>query len=130
MTKFVIVSDFHYALDKYLDEKARCGRKLMQYAESLLEAFIDEVNGSIQPDFVVNLGDLIQDYGDYDEDVATMREFWAKFQYLDAPVFTCVGNHDLRATKNRAAVAAAGEVRRRYKRKELRINGKEFSEDI
>ena len=107
MSRVVIVSDFHYALEKYLDEKARCGRKLMQYAEPLLEAFIDEVNGSIRPDFVVNLGDLIQDYGDYDEDVATMEAFWAKFQRLDAPVFTCVGNHDLRATKNRAAVAAA-----------------------
>ena len=107
MTRFVIVSDFHYALETYLDEKARCGRKLMQYAEPLLEKFIDEMNETIRPDFVMNLGDLIQDYGDYDEDVATMEAFWAKFQRLDAPVFTCVGNHDLRAMKDRAAVAAA-----------------------
>lgn len=107
MTRFVIVSDFHYALGKYLDEKARCGRKLMQYAEPLLEKFIDEMNETIRPDFVMNLGDLIQDYGDYEEDVETMREFWSKFKRLDAPVYTCVGNHDLRATKDRAAVAAA-----------------------
>ena len=107
MPRFVIVSDFHYALDKYLDERTRSGRKLMQYAQPLLERLIHEVNETIRPDFVVNLGDLIQDYGDYDEDVTTLKDFWAKFRGFDAPVFTCVGNHDLRATKDREAVAAA-----------------------
>ncbi|MBO5667403.1 MAG: metallophosphoesterase, partial [Firmicutes bacterium] len=107
MTRFVIVSDFHYALEKYLDEKTRSGRKLMQYAEPLLERFAAQVNEAVQPDFVVHLGDLIQDYGDYDEDVATMQTFWSKFGQIGVPVYTCVGNHDLRATKDRAAVAAA-----------------------
>ena len=106
MARFVIVSDFHYALEKYLDEKTRCGRKLMQHAEPLLEKFIDEVNETIRPDFVMNLGDLIQDYGDYDEDITTIKAFWAKFGRLNVPVYTCVGNHDLRATKDRGTVAA------------------------
>ena len=71
-----------------------------------------EVNETIRPDFVVNLGDLIQDYGDYDEDVATLKDFWVKFRGFEVPVFTCVGNHDLRTTKDRAAVAAALEYER------------------
>ncbi|MBQ8588924.1 MAG: metallophosphoesterase [Firmicutes bacterium] len=112
MVTFVIVSDFHYALDKYLDERTRSGRKLMQYAQPLLERLIHEVNETIRPDFVVNLGDLIQDYGDYDEDVATLKDFWVKFRGFEVPVFTCVGNHDLRTTKDRAAVAAALEYER------------------
>ena len=87
MSRVVIVSDFHYALDKYLDEKTRSGRKLMQYAQPLLERLIREVNETIRSDFVVNLGDLIQDYGDYDEDVTTLKDFWAKFRGFDAPVF-------------------------------------------
>ena len=107
MTTFVIVSDFHYAPLDWLSEKDRSGRKLMQYAEPLLEKLMTHVNETIQPDFVVNLGDLVQDYGNYDEDVAAMQFFWQKFSGFSAPTYTCVGNHDLRATKDRAAVAAA-----------------------
>lgn len=103
----MIVSDFHYAPEKYLDEKTRSGRKLMQYAEPLLDKLIEQVNETVRPDFVMNLGDLVQDYGNYEEDVAAMGSFWRKFSGFSAPVFTCVGNHDLRATKKRAAVAAA-----------------------
>ena len=54
-----------------------------------------------------NLGDLAQDYGNYDEDVAALQSFWRKFSGFTAPAYTCVGNHDLRTTKDRAAVAAA-----------------------
>ena len=106
-TRILIVSDLHYAPEEWLDEETRRGRKLMQYARPLLERLVVEANESLRPDLVVNLGDLVQDYGNRSADVAAMQFIWRGFDGLAAPHATCVGNHDLRATRNRRETARA-----------------------
>ena len=107
MAKIVIVSDLHCAPKGRADETDRTGRKLMQDAQPLLERLIEEINQRIHPDFVMNLGDLVQDYGNVDEDVAAMQHIWKQFDRIGVPHYTCVGNHDLRATRVRRETAKA-----------------------
>ena len=60
--KIVIFSDLHYAPEKPVNNGSKIERKLMQYAEPLLEKITDEINNNIKPDLVLNLGDLVEDF--------------------------------------------------------------------
>ena len=60
--KIVIFSDLHYATEKPVNNVSKIERKLMQYAEPLLEKITDEINNNIKPDLVLNLGDLVEDF--------------------------------------------------------------------
>ena len=48
MSKIVIFSDLHYAPEKPINKGSRIERKLMEYAEPLLDKLTDEINKSYQ----------------------------------------------------------------------------------
>mgnify|MGYP003323906180 CR=1 FL=1 len=43
-------------------------RKLIEYAEPLLDKLTEEINNNIKPDLALNLGDLVEDFNDHDKD--------------------------------------------------------------
>ena len=79
----------------------------------VLEQAVNEVN-LLAPDFVINVGDMVQGYNDTPEWLTQMREYKAVMQKLACPWFPVVGNHDLywrgKGTPPRAAHEADYET--------------------
>lgn len=96
--KIVIFSDLHY-----MPEDRRTGedKKLTYYAEDILKKLINKVNNEIKPDFVVNLGDLIENIGDNTEDKSNYKYIYNKFNNFSCPVYSITGNHDLEIVDSR-----------------------------
>ena len=104
MSKIVIFSDLHYAPEKPVNNGSRIERKLMEYAEPLLDKLTHEINDVIKPDLVLNLGDLVEDFNDHDKDIENLTYIWQKFAKINAPFYSCIGNHDLRSMSSRTEV--------------------------
>lgn len=102
--RIVFFSDLHYAPEKPINNGSKIERKLMEYAESLLDKMTDEINNNIKPDLAINLGDSIEDFNDHDIDIKNLKYIWSKFQKINVPFYSCVGNHDLRSMTSRTEV--------------------------
>lgn len=76
MNKIVVFSDLHYAPEKPINNGSIIERKLMEYAEPLLEELIDKINNEIRPDLILNLGDLVEDFNDHDKDIINLNYLW------------------------------------------------------
>lgn len=50
--KIVFFSDLHYAPEKPINNGSIIERKLMEYAEPLLQKLIDKINNEIRPDLL------------------------------------------------------------------------------
>lgn len=72
-------------------------KKLIEYAEPLLQKLINKINNEIKPDLVLYLGDLIEDFNDHDKDIANFRYIWNKLKKINGRFYSCLGNHDLRS---------------------------------
>ena len=97
MSKIVIFSDLHYAPEKPVNNGSIIERKLVEYAEPLLDKITNEINNNIRPDLALNLGDLIEDFNDHDKDIENLNYIWDKFKKINVPFYSCIGNHDLRS---------------------------------
>lgn len=104
MTKIVIFSDLHYAPERPINNGSIIERKLMEYAEPLLEELIKQINTEIKPDLTLNLGDLVEDFNDHDKDIINLNYIWNKFKNIKSPFYSCIGNHDLRSMSSRNEV--------------------------
>ncbi|OGO87803.1 MAG: hypothetical protein A2Y24_05880 [Clostridiales bacterium GWE2_32_10] len=102
--KLVIFSDIHYAPEPPINNGSKIDRKLMQYAEPLLNKLIDEINNSIHPDVVINLGDLVEDFNDHDKDIINLNFIWDILKKIKKPFYSLAGNHDLRSMQCREEV--------------------------
>ncbi len=103
-TKILIFSDLHYAPEKPINNGSKIERKLVQYAEPLLDKLIYEINNNIKPDLVLNLGDSIEDFNDHDKDIENLNYIWNKFKQIKSTFYSCIGNHDLRSMSSRKEV--------------------------
>ncbi len=104
MNKIVIFSDLHYAPERPINNGSIIDRKLMEYAEPLLEKLIDKINNEIKPDLVLNLGDLVEDFNDHDKDIINLNYIWDKLKDIKPNFYSCIGNHDLRSMSSRHEV--------------------------
>lgn len=102
--RIVIFSDLHYAPERPINNGSIIDRKLMEYAEPLLDKLIIKVNNEIKPDLVLNLGDLIEDFNDKQIDLKNLAYIWNKFKAFKPPFYSLAGNHDLRAMDSRTDV--------------------------
>ena len=103
-SRIVIFSDLHYAPEKPINNGSKIERKLIQYAEPLINRITDEINNNIRPDLALNLGDLVEDFNDHDKDIVNLNYIWDKFQKIKVPFYSCIGNHDLRSMSSRKEV--------------------------
>lgn len=89
--RFAAVTDLHFGrAAPYRGVE----RKLTAHAPALTAAFVDDMNRRVRPDFVVVLGDVIEDESP-ELDVANYTEAAAILSRLDMPVRYVYGNHDL-----------------------------------
>lgn len=91
MVRIAFVSDVHFGPAARHEGKLR---KLSQYAAPLLEEFVERMNSVERPDFIVNLGDVVED-----ETPEVDRKNYATFVDIlsraDAEVLHVAGNHEL-----------------------------------
>jgi len=102
--KLIIFSDIHYAPKPPVNNGSKIDRKLMQYSIPIIEQLIDKINNSIHPDVAVNLGDLIEDFNDHDEDIINLNFIWNVLKEIKSPFYSLTGNYDLRSMESRKDV--------------------------
>ncbi|MEA2056989.1 MAG: metallophosphoesterase [Patescibacteria group bacterium] len=93
--QFSIISDIHIGpLERGYIKGVQ--RKLSNLSEKLLKEYINKINNDVRPDFVVNMGDVIEDISDKKIDVANYKTGIKILSQLKMPIYHIVGNHDLR----------------------------------
>lgn len=93
--KFAIINDSHIGPENSGSERG-IQRKLVAQGKKLLAEFIAKMNGQEKPEFVVNLGDSIEDVNDRNIDIQSFKKVLALFSKLIIPVYFLIGNHDVR----------------------------------
>lgn len=93
--KFAIVNDLHIGPPSVGIEKG-VQRKLMAEGSRILENIIFKLNDKEHPDFVVNLGDSIEDVNDKEVDIQSFKKFLSMLSKLKMPTYSLIGNHDVR----------------------------------
>lgn len=88
--KFAIITDVHMGEEV---EFKGVNRKLSRYSLSSVQEFVSTMNEVEKPEFVVNLGDMIED-SDYETDVANIKTVLGELEKLACPVLNLVGNHE------------------------------------
>jgi 3',5'-cyclic AMP phosphodiesterase CpdA len=86
-----IVTDLHFGPEARHEGKLR---KLTHLAGSFAREFVRAMNEEVHPDFVVNLGDDIEDES-READLARYGECQAILRTAEAPLVNVAGNHDL-----------------------------------
>jgi 3',5'-cyclic AMP phosphodiesterase CpdA len=102
--KLVVFSDLHYAPTPPIENGSIIGHKLTEFALPILNNLINEINENIKPDVVINCGDLIEDFNDREMDLKNLEFLWDKLKGINAPFYSLIGNHDLRAMETRADI--------------------------
>lgn len=92
--KLCIFSDIHYTNEE-VNWKVK--RKLVEYADSLTDKMIYEINNKINPDIVVHLGDMIQASKDIEINKNNIVHILNKFKNIKVPYYTLIGNHELKS---------------------------------
>src|SRR3989338_9586013 len=71
-------------------------RKLISQSERLIKEFVERMNNAEHPEFVVNLGDSIEDVNNRDIDIQYLKKTIALLFPLKMPTYFLIGNHDVR----------------------------------
>ena len=97
--KILVFSDIHYASKKPI----KSDKKLTHYALPVLEKMIAKIN-EIKPDAAINLGDLIEDSNNKEQDITDLKIVWNTLKKINRPFYSLNGNHDLRTMDSREEV--------------------------
>lgn len=93
--KFAIINDIHSGPDDS-GFKGNVQRKLTYEAERLVKELVEDMNTHEQPEFVINLGDSIEDVNLRDTDIRYFQKTQELLSQLKMPVYYLIGNHDVR----------------------------------
>jgi len=90
--KFAILTDIHLGPEGFYKGTLR---KINSNVKYFLDNFVDDINNDVKPEFVIVLGDLIQeDNAENDKkNLAYIVNLLTKLEY---PVYYATGNHDLK----------------------------------
>lgn len=90
--KFAILADIHFGPECYYKGVLR---KMNRDVKIYLDEFVRKMNSNVKPEFVVCLGDLIEDDNETDdkENIAYIVKALAK---SECPVYYIAGNHELK----------------------------------
>lgn len=115
--KFAIINDIH--MGEYRSYKD-VYRNVTPQVERLLKRFVQKMNKSFKPDFVVQGGDMIQDTNVID-DKKNYKRGIAILSKLNCPVYHIVGNHELKYLSIKYLKSTLG-----YKKLYFNIDHKNF----
>lgn len=90
--KFAILTDIHLGPEGYYKGILR---RISKDVKIFLDDFVDEMNNSVKPEFVVILGDLVNDV-DEATDKNNIDYIVKLLNKLECPVYYVAGNHDLK----------------------------------
>lgn len=93
--KFAIINDMHLGPPDQGFYKG-VQRKLTGEAERLITDFVQHMNSKEHPEFVVNLGDSIEDVNNRETDIWYFKKTIDLLSKLKMPMYALVGNHDVR----------------------------------
>jgi 3',5'-cyclic AMP phosphodiesterase CpdA len=103
MVKFAVINDMHVGpLGSGISNGVQ--RKLVSKSAHLLNKFVERMNTDEHPEFVVNLGDSIEDVNNREIDIQSFKKSIALLSRLNMPIYSLVGNHDVR-TLNQEEIA-------------------------
>lgn len=91
MLRFALVADPHIGPEKPYEGEVR---KLSRHSLPYLSELAREICLSHEPQFVVQLGDLIEDADSWQTDRANFESGLNIFDRISVPVLNVVGNHD------------------------------------
>lgn len=89
--KFVVVTDIHVGPEELYEGRQK---KLSRFSLPFLRDLLTDIECNIKPQFVVQLGDLIEDSAVPDDDEANYRSAISLFDSLPIPVLHAIGNHE------------------------------------
>lgn len=115
--KFAIINDIH--IGDYRPHKG-IYRKATPHAEKLLKSFVQKMNKSFKPDFVVQGGDMIEDTN-LRVDRKNYKKGLVMLSKLKCPVHHLVGNHELKYLSIKFLKNALG-----YKKLHFSFDSKNF----
>jgi 3',5'-cyclic AMP phosphodiesterase CpdA len=88
--RFALISDVHLGPQASHQGKLR---KLTHQSEELVQAFVRRMRDEVNPDLVINLGDVIEDESP-EQDRERYGTFVAMLREIGKPVLHVAGNHD------------------------------------
>jgi Icc protein len=90
--KFVILTDIHLGPEGHYKGVLR---KMNKDVKFFLDDFVAEMNNNVKPEFVVVLGDLVED-DNKTNDKNNINYIVKLLKKLECPVYYVAGNHDLK----------------------------------
>ena len=90
--KFAILTDIHLGPEGYYKGVLR---RISKDAKFFLDDFVNEINNNVKPDFVVILGDLVNDVDEV-TDKNNINYIVKLLKKAKCPVYYVAGNHDLK----------------------------------
>ena len=94
--KFAIINDIHLG-PADAGYKDGIQRKLIGEAKNLVKKNVRLMNEKEKPEFVINLGDSIEDVNNVDQDIKFFKKVISLLNDLTMPIYWAVGNHDIRS---------------------------------
>lgn len=111
--KFAIINDMHVGpIDSGYAKGVK--RKLISESERLIKNFVNKMNTEEHPEFVVNLGDSIEDVNNRDIDIQSFKKILSLLSSLKMPVHYLIGNHDVRTLTEKEIAQMIGIDRMYY----------------
>jgi Icc protein len=111
--KFAIINDMHVGPPDSGRYKG-VERKLVKESERLVKQFVNKMNESEHPEFVINLGDMIEDVNDAEIDTKYFKKAIRLLAELKAPIYYMIGNHDVRTLTSEQIAELLGYERMYY----------------
>ena len=88
--KFALITDVHYGVDRFF---RGAHRGLASFGDETLNEFVKTMNNDIHPQFVIQLGDVIQEI-DHDTDIKNLKKVLNILSSLNYPYYSVIGNHE------------------------------------
>lgn len=111
--KFAIINDMHIGPEESGYAKG-VHRKLTGASVRLVKRFVKDMNAHEKPEFVVCLGDLIEDVNNREVDIDFFQNAIGLLKPLEMPLYCLVGNHDVRTLSQDEIAKMLGYERMYY----------------
>ncbi len=111
--KFAIINDMHIGpLTGGFSQGVQ--RKLIFESERLVKEFVEKMNNEERPEFVVNLGDSVEDVNNREIDRTSFKKAISLLSGLQMPIYFLIGNHDVRTLSDQDITTILGYEKMHY----------------